>query len=234
MQSADPGSFASLKFCKGLVLPSLPYALDALEPHISRNTLAVHHGQHHAAYVERTRSLVKGSDLESASVADIVRYSVTQSDRGLFNAAAQAWNHEFYWQCLRPGGGGESHGAIAQMIEDGFGSCRHFSHEFVTLAGEQFGSGWIWLVLDGGRLRITATSNAGTPLVQLQVPLLAIDVWEHAYYLDYQHRRLDYVDALLTHLIDWDFANHNLGMASVAGAQATVERQLLPRRDLGA
>lgn len=207
-----------------LALPPLPFELDALEPHLSRRTLAAHYGQHHAAYVEKTRSLIQATRFESASLEDIVLGSSVQADSALFNAAAQAWNHAFYWRSLRPGGGGEAKGAIAQLIEDGFGNHRNFCQEFVTVAGDQFGSGWAWLVLDGGRLRMTATSNADTPLIKAQVPLLAIDVWEHAYYLDYQHRRLDYISAVLDHLVDWAFANHNLSRAPSPGAQAPLER----------
>lgn len=203
-----------------LILPPLPYSLDALEPHISRRTLAVHHGCHHAAYVEKTRAIVRGTALESASLEDIVRLSTAQDRQALCNAAAQAWNHAFYWRCMRPGGGGESRGAIAQLIARDFGSQRAFSQEVVTAAGDLFGSGWAWLVLDGSRLRVTATSNAHTPLATAQVPLLAIDVWEHAYYLDYQHRRLDHIAAFLAHLVDWEFVNYNLSAAASARTDA--------------
>jgi Fe-Mn family superoxide dismutase len=202
-----------------LTLPSLPYALDALEPHISRRTLAVHHGSHHAGYVAKTRAVIQRTPLESASLEDVVHFSDSQ-DKALFNVAAQAWNHEFYWQSMRPGGGGEAKGAMALLIEESFGSQRAFSQQFLTAAGDQFGSGWAWLVLDEDRLRITATSNAQTPLITTQLPLLTIDVWEHAYYLDYQHRRLDYIAAFLGHLINWDFANQNLGRPRTAKASA--------------
>jgi superoxide dismutase, Fe-Mn family len=188
--------------------PPLPYAIDALEPHISRRTLAAHHGHHHAAYVAKTRALIQHTTLESASLEDIVRSSAKR-DTALFNASAQAWNHEFYWRSMRPGGGGEARGAIGGLIEGSFGSQRAFSQQFVTVAGDEFGSGWAWLVLDEGRLRITATSNAQTPLITTQVPLLTIDLWEHSYYLDYEHRRLDYIAAFLGHLINWEFANQN-------------------------
>jgi Fe-Mn family superoxide dismutase len=208
-----------------LTLPPLPYANDALEPYISRRTLAVHHGNHHAAYVEKTRALVRHTPLESASLEEIVLASAQPSGAALFNAAAQAWNHAFFWRSMGPGGGGEARGAIAQLIEDGFRSQRAFAQEFVTAAGDQFGSGWAWLVLDGDRLRITATSNAETPLVTAQVPLLTIDVWEHSYYLDYQNRRLDYIAAFLAHLVDWEFANDNLRLALNARAQAPAERK---------
>jgi Fe-Mn family superoxide dismutase len=219
-----------------LILPPLPYSLDALEPHISRRTLAVHHGSHHAAYVEKTRALVRGTALESASLEDIVRSSMAQDRQALFNAAAQAWNHAFYWRSMRPGGGGEASGAAAELIARDFGSQRAFSQEVVTAAGDQFGSGWAWLVLDGSRLRVIATSNAHTPLVTAQVALLAIDVWEHAYYLDYQHRRLDHIAAFLAHLVDWEFVNHNLSAAASAPADVVVraeEEQNDRRRDVG-
>lgn len=195
-----------------LTLPPLPYALDALEPHISRRTLATHHGRHHAAYVEKTRALVLRAGLEGASLEEIVLSSAPGSK--LFNAAAQSWNHSFLWHSMRPGGGGPAYGAIATLIEESFGGHTAFSQEFVTVAGDQFGSGWAWLVLDGSRLRIVATPNAETPLVTKWVPLLTIDVWEHAYYLDYQQRRLDYIAAFLAHLANWDFANLNLGCAA--------------------
>jgi Fe-Mn family superoxide dismutase len=206
-----------------LTLPLLPYALDALEPHISRRTLGAHHGRHHAGYVEKTRALVRTTPLESAPLEEIVRASATMTHTALFNAAAQAWNHEFFWQSMRPGGGGEAHGPIAGLIEDGFGSQRAFLQQFVTAAGDHFASGWAWLVLDGARLRIVDTSNADTPLITAQVPLLTVDVWEHAYYLDYQHRRLDYIAAFLAHLVNWDFANHNLVLASNTRPRVALE-----------
>ena len=204
-----------------LTLPALPYGLDALEPYISRKTLAAHHGRHHAAYVEKTRRLVQRTPLESSSIEQIVRASSQQGDQSLFNAAAQAWNHDFFWKSMRPGGGGEAHGHVAHLIEEGFGNQRAFGQEFVTVAGDQFGSGWAWLVFDGDRLQITATSNAGTPLTTQQLPLLTIDLWEHAYYLDYQHRRLDYIANFLSQLVDWEFANYNLGPISELGVRTT-------------
>jgi Fe-Mn family superoxide dismutase len=216
-----------------LALPPLPYAFDALEPHISRRTVATHYGQHHAAYVDKARSLIEGTPLESAALDLIVLSSAQRADGTLFNAAAQAWNHSFYWRSMRPGGGGEAHGPIAQLIEDGFSSYTAFCQAFTTTAVNQFGSGWAWLVLDDAKLRITATSNAGTPLVQSQVALLAIDVWEHAYYLDYQQRRADYIAAFLTHLVDWDFANRNLRLAPGARAQAPLEQRLTAVEDQG-
>ncbi len=195
-----------------ITLPPLPYALDALEPHLSRRTLSAHHGSHHAAYLAKTRAMLR-TPPELTVLEDVVRSSAGQN-AALFNASAQAWNHAFLWNSMRPGGGGEAGGAIAESIEETFGSQRAFSQQFVAAAGDQFGSGWAWLVLDDGRLRIVTTSNADTPLTTAQVPLLTIDVWEHAYYLDYQHRRLDYIAAFLGHLVNWEFANSNLAAAT--------------------
>jgi Fe-Mn family superoxide dismutase len=203
-----------------LTLPPLPYALDALEPHISRRTLATHYGRHHNAYVEKTRALVQRTGMEGANLEEIVLSSAPGSK--LFNAAAQAWNHEFLWHSMSPNGGGPASGAIAPLIEESFGGHTAFCQEFVTVAGDQFGSGWAWLVLDGTRLRIVATPNAETPLVTNSVPLLTIDVWEHAYYLDYQQRRLDYIAAFLAHLVNWDFANRNLGCSNVPRAASVA------------
>jgi Fe-Mn family superoxide dismutase len=152
--------------------------------------------------------------------------SSAQQNKALFNVSAQAWNHAFLWQSMRPGGGGEARGAIAQAIEASFGSQRAFSQQFVTAAGDQFGSGWAWLVLEDERLQIISTSNAETPLTTAQAPLLTIDVWEHAYYLDYQHRRLDYIAAFLGNLINWDFANQNLNQRLRAPAPVPADRLL--------
>jgi len=215
-----------------LTLPLLPYALDALEPYISRRTLAAHHGSHHAAYVEKTRVLTQRTPLESAPLEHVVRASAPQGG-ALFNAAAQAWNHAFYWNSLCPGGGGDAKGAIAQRIEECFGSQRAFSQQFVTAAADQFGSGWVWVVLDADRLRIVATSNAETPLVTAATALLTLDVWEHAYYLDYQHRRLDYIAAFLAHLANWDFANRQLAAALESQTQAEPTSQRQPQAARG-
>lgn len=208
-----------------VTFPALPYSLDALEPYLSRQTLAAHHDHHHAAYVAKCRALVAGTSLETASLEEVVRVSADREGKALFNAAAQAWNHAFYWQCLRPGGGGEASATIAEFIERDFGNQRAFSQQFVTAAGDQFGSGWAWLVLDAGQLKITSTSNAKTPLLGSQVPLLTLDVWEHAYYLDYQHRRLDYIAAFLAHLVNWDFVNQNLVQALGHPADMAVARR---------
>ena len=202
-----------------LTLPPLPYALDALEPHISRRTLVVHYGYHHAAYVDEARALVRGTPLESATLEEVVRSSDESGQTRLFNASAQAWNHDFYWRSMRPGGGGEATGEVARLIARQFGDQRAFSREFISAAGDRFGSGWTWLVLDGGRLKVTSTSNADTPLVSDHVPLLTFDGWEHAWYLDFQQRRLDYISAFLAHLLNWEFANQNLRAAGARGAE---------------
>jgi Fe-Mn family superoxide dismutase len=207
-----------------IALPPLPYAVDALEPLLSRRALSVHHGNHHAAYVAKTRALIS-SPPETMQLEDVVRASA-QKNPALFNVSAQAWNHAFFWRCMRPGGGGEAHGPIAQLIEASFGSQRVFSQQFVSAAGDQFGSGWAWLVLENDKLQIVSTANAGTPLTTTQRPLLTIDVWEHAYYLDYQHRRLDYIAAFLGHLVNWDFANENLARHRDVRASRSSDRSI--------
>ena len=196
-------------------LPSLPYAVDALEPHISRTTLEIHHGRHHRAYVEKTQSLVAGTPLAAASLEEIIAKTAGKKAKtALFNNAAQAWNHTFYWNSLSPRGGGAPSGELAQLIDRDFASHAAFVDAFKAAAIGQFGSGWAWLVLDGGRLAIAATSNADTPLARDQVPLLTVDVWEHAYYLDYQNRRADYVATFLDKLANWEFASRNLEQAT--------------------
>jgi Fe-Mn family superoxide dismutase len=194
-----------------ITLPQLPYSSDALEPHISRATLDVHHGKHHRAYVEKVKALAKQVRLADRSLERIIQQTAGQdSHRALYNNAAQAWNHAFYWRSLQPGGGGEPQGEIARRIKSDLGGYKSFAEQFAAAAAGQFGSGWAWLVVDGDKLAVTTTSNADTPLVHGQTPLLTIDVWEHAYYLDYQNRRADYAVAIIAHLINWDFANQNL------------------------
>lgn len=208
-----------------LSLPPLPYALDALEPHISRQALSLHYGRHHAGYVEKTCQRIQGTPLESAPLERIVLLSAADLDRELFNAAAQSWNHEFYWQSLRPAGGGKPRGAMAELVDESFGSNEAFCQAFISAASAHFGSGWAWLVLDGGRLRITTTQNADTPLVSAQVPLLAVDIWEHAYYPDYQNRRVDYLAACLTHLVNWESANRRLEKCQSIRGEASSLRE---------
>jgi superoxide dismutase, Fe-Mn family len=195
-------------------LPALPYGLDALEPNISRSTLEFHHGKHHAAYVTNLNNLVAGTDLEDKSLEDTITAVAGDAGKaGVFNNAAQVWNHSFYWQCMKPGGGGQPTGALAEKINADFGSYEAFVEQFKTAGATQFGSGWAWLVLDGGSLKVTKTANADLPLAHGQKALLTMDVWEHAYYLDYQNRRPDYMTTYLEKLVNWDFVAANLAAA---------------------
>ncbi len=195
-----------------LTLPSLPYVDTSLEPVISSNTLSFHYGKHHRAYVDNLNKLIAGTDYENATLEKIITDTVGKPDKtGLFNNAAQSWNHTFYWNSLKGNGGGKPDGKIAQLIDAAFGSYDNFRKEFSATAVSQFGSGWGWLVLDGDVLKIVKTGNAGVPFTQGQKPLLTIDVWEHAYYLDYQNKRAAYVDAVIDKLLNWDFAVANLG-----------------------
>jgi superoxide dismutase, Fe-Mn family len=181
-------------------LPDLPYALEA------------HHGKHHQAYVTNLNNLIQNTDLVEKSLEDIIHATAQKADKvGIFNNAAQVWNHTFYWHCMKPQGGGQPTGAIKDMIAKTFGSYEAFATEFKQAALTQFGSGWAWLVLEKDALRIMKTPNADTPMVHGVTALLTCDVWEHAYYLDYQNRRPDYVDTFLAHLINWDFVNQNIG-----------------------
>lgn len=192
-------------------LPALPYEADALEPYIGATTLGFHHGKHHQTYVTNTNNLIKGTDLENASLEAIIASSANNAEKvGLFNNAAQVWNHTFYWSCMKKGGGGAPTGAIATKINEDFGSYDAFVEAFKNAGLTQFGSGWAWLVLESGKLKITKTPNADTPMAHGQKAILTVDVWEHAYYLDYQNKRADYIDTFLKHLVNWDFANANL------------------------
>lgn len=194
-------------------LPELPYGRDGLAPHISEETLNFHHGKHHQAYVTNLNKLIEGTDLADASLEDIVKASAGDASKaGLFNNAAQVWNHTFYWHSMTPNGGGAPTGKVAEMIDASFGSYDKFKEDFKAAGGSQFGSGWAWLVEKGGKLEIRKTPNAETPLTEAGVtPILTMDVWEHAYYLDYQNSRPNYMDTFLDKLINWDFANANLG-----------------------
>lgn len=186
-------------------LPALPYALDALQPHISSETLEYHYGKHHQAYVTNLNNLVKGSEFENAGLEEIIR----KSSGGIFNNAAQVWNHAFYWNCLSPRAGGEPGGALAKAIGRKFGSFAAFKEAFSKSAVGNFGSGWTWLVTKSdGDVDIINTSNAATPLTGADRPLLTCDVWEHAYYIDYRNRRPDYVTAYWN-LVHWDFVSQN-------------------------
>jgi Fe-Mn family superoxide dismutase len=196
-------------------LPDLPYAKDALAPHISSETLDFHHGKHHNAYVNNLNGLVEGTDMASKSLEDIIQDTAGKADKaGIFNNAAQIWNHTFYWQSMRPNGGGAPTGKLAEMIDRDFGSFDAFKDSFAKAGATQFGSGWAWLVLADGKLDVRKTLNAETPLTEAGVtPLLTMDVWEHAYYLDYQNRRPDYISTFLDHLVNWEFAAENLAAA---------------------
>jgi superoxide dismutase, Fe-Mn family len=195
-----------------ITLPPLPYEQNALQPVISASTLSFHYAKHHKTYVDTLNKLIAGTEYSDMPLEKIVRATAGQSDEtAIFHNAAQAWNHTFYWRSLKPSGGGEPPAVLKRLIESSFGSVDACKKEFTQAAVEQFGSGWAWLVQDGGKLKIAKTSDADTPLTQSSKPLLTIDVWEHAYYLDYQNRRVDYVKAVIDKLVNWDFAAENLG-----------------------
>lgn len=191
-----------------LTLPDLPYAKNALEPHISANTLEFHHGKHHKAYVDNGNKLLAGTGMENMDAEEIIRKVAGDSAKtAIFNNVGQAWNHSFFWKCLKPGGGGKPTGQIAQKIDSDLGGYAKFAEEFKNAGVTQFGSGWAWLVLKDGKLAVMKTANADTPVAHGIKPLLTVDVWEHAYYLDYQNRRPDFIQAVIDHLINWDFVN---------------------------
>lgn len=197
-------------------LPDLPYARDALAPHISSETLDYHYGKHHKAYVDKTNSLIDGTPHANSALEDII-HAAAGSDDMLFNQSAQIWNHTFYWNSMAPNGGGAPSGHIADKINEDFGSYDEFKSQFSTAAAGQFASGWAWLVLENGKLAIRKTSNAGTPLVEAGVaPLLTIDVWEHAYYIDFRNKRPDYIATFLDNLVNWDFVSANLNQAAAS------------------
>ena len=193
-------------------LPDLPFGKDELAPYISANTLDFHYGKHHKTYVDNLIKLIAGTDLADKPLEEIIKIAAKDTAKaGIFNNAAQVWNHSFYWQCLKKKGGGQPSGAIAAKINSTWGSYEKFVEELKNAGITQFGSGWAWLVLESSQLKITKTANADTPLAHDQKALLTIDVWEHAYYLDYQNKRADYLAAVIQNLINWDFVNANLG-----------------------
>jgi len=196
-----------------ITLPDLPYARDGLAPHISENTINYHYGKHHKTYVDKTNDAIKGTPHDNASLEEIIK-DVEGKNQGLFNNSAQVWNHTFYWHSMKPNGGGAPTGAIAKAITESFGSYDAFKTEFAAKGAGQFGSGWAWLVAKGGKLEVRNTPNAETPLTENgATPIITMDVWEHAYYLDYQNARPGYMTAFLDNLVNWDFANENLSKA---------------------
>lgn len=187
-------------------LPALPYTKDALEPHISAETLNYHHDKHHRSYIENLNKLIKGTNHENKPLTEIVM----SSEGDLFNNAAQAWNHDFYWKCLSPNGGGDAKGKVNEMIQERWGNFSKFKDEFSEQAGNHFGSGWTWLVINrSNKLEILNTTNAGSPVAEGLKPLLTLDIWEHAYYIDYRNKRPDYITAFWN-VVNWDFVNENL------------------------
>jgi Fe-Mn family superoxide dismutase len=194
-----------------VTLAPLPYANNALEPYMSARTFEFHHGKHHQAYVDNTRKLILGTAYAGLSLKEIIRKSSENPEQSaIFNNAAQTFNHAFFWNSMKPGGGGEPKGRMLQAIQQSFGTYPQFEKTFTEAAMTQFGSGWAWLVQKGQALKVVKTANADTPMTRGWVPLLTLDVWEHAYYLDYQNRRGDYVRAFLEHLANWEFAEGNL------------------------
>lgn len=191
-----------------ITLPDLPYAKNALEPFISERTLEFHYGKHHQAYVTNGNNLIAGTEFDNMLLEDIIKKAASDKDTiGIFNNTAQVWNHSFYWKCMKANGGGKAVGKIAPKINADFGSFEQFTNEFKKAGATQFGSGWAWLVLENDKLKIIKTANADTPITQNLKPLLVVDVWEHAYYLDYQNRRPDYLTTFMDKLVNWDFVN---------------------------
>jgi Fe-Mn family superoxide dismutase len=195
-------------------LPDLPYAYDALDPYISAKTLEFHHDKHHAAYVTNYNKMVEEAGMGDKSIEEVIKTVYNDSSKGgIFNNGAQAWNHTFFWNSMKPGGGGAPTGAVAEKINSDLGGYEQFKEAFKKAAATQFGSGWAWLVLDNGTLKIVNSPNAVNPIALGQTPLLTLDVWEHAYYLDYQNKRPDFIDAFINNLINWDFVNEQMAAA---------------------
>lgn len=195
-------------------LPPLPYSKDALEPHMSARTFEFHYGKHHQAYVTTLNNLIKDTPFAQQSLEEIIKATAKDESKATtFNNAAQVWNHTFFWHSMKPKGGGAPKGEVAKHIDEAFGSFDKFKEEFKQAGATQFGSGWAWLILDGGKFKITKTPNAVNPLSQGKAALLTCDVWEHAYYLDFQNRRPDFVQGFLDNLVNWDFVAENLAKA---------------------
>ena len=202
-------------------LPRLPYAADALEPHISAQTLGLHHGKHHKAYIDALNTLLADSPLAGLPLEQVIQQAHDEAaHRTIFNNAAQSWNHDFFWKSMKPGGGGPPDGDLKVLIEHDIGDGEAFAEAFSAAAAGHFGSGWVWLVATDGVVGIVVTHDADLPPVHGRSPLLCCDLWEHAYYLDYQNRRAEYVSTFLDHLANWDFANANLTAAAAAMNEA--------------
>jgi Fe-Mn family superoxide dismutase len=191
-------------------LPELPYARDALQPHMSSETFDYHYGKHHKAYVDKTNGLLAEKGLEGASLIEAIKAAKDKGDKGLFNNSAQIWNHSFFWQCLAPEGATSPSGKLKEMIDSDFGSHDALLEKLATESANHFASGWGWLVLNNGKLEVTSLHDADTPVVHGMTPLLTLDVWEHAYYIDYRNARPDYLKSVLGNIINWDFVGQNL------------------------
>lgn len=194
-------------------LPNLPYDMDALEPHVSAETLSYHYDKHHRGYVSKLNKQIEGTSYEGLPLEQVIVNARNKADIDVLNNAAQAWNHDFLWKSMSPNGGGDPDGALKQLLDGAFKNTEGFKAEFKKAAKSLFGSGWTWLVLERGQPKIMNTSNADSPIGTQLVPLLVLDVWEHAYYLDYQNERTKYIDAFLDKLINWDFAAQNLNVS---------------------
>ena len=191
-------------------LPELPYDRTALEPHMSGETLDFHHGKHHKAYVDKTNGMLADKGLDDASLVEVIKKAKDTGDKKLFNNSAQIWNHSFFWQCLAPAGSTILKGELKTMIERDFGSADAMLEKLATESADHFGSGWGWLVLDGSKLKVTSLHDADTPAAHGLVPLLTLDVWEHAYYIDYRNERPKFLKSVLDNIVDWDFVAKNL------------------------
>ena len=211
-------------------LPELPYAKDALAPHMSAETFDYHHGKHHKAYIDKTNGMLAEKGLEDASLVEVIKAAKEKGDKGLFNNSAQIWNHSFFWQCLAPAGSTKPSGKLAEMIASDFGDHATLVEKLATEATNHFASGWGWLVLNNGKLEVTSLHDADTPVVHGLTPLLTLDVWEHAYYVDYRNERPKFLKTVLENIINWDFVAQNLDGKGIeradqqsAGASAKLE-----------
>ena len=191
-------------------LPDLPYPKDALQPHMSAETFDYHWGKHHKAYVDKTNGMLGEKGLEGSSLTDVIKAAKERGDKGLFNNSAQIWNHSFFWQCLAPQGSTQPSGRLKEMIDSDFGGHQALLEKLATESANHFASGWGWLILNNGKLEVTSLHDADSPVAHGMTPLLTVDVWEHAYYLDYQNERPKYLETVLTKLLNWDFAGENL------------------------